>query len=255
MAVGVTVSLLAGASSAQTAAVKVLTLVNAATGRNASPNFPVAARGSLVTIAGRNLANGTFTATSYPIPTNVEGTEVLFEGIAAPLLKVSPTRVLAQVPVELAETGLVDLVVRTSQGASTPLRVALVPQDPGIFEVDTRGAAVAPLNEIAPGDTIIIMVTGLGTTNPPVPSGEPPPASPTVILEATPLVKVGGQAARVTFASLAADQVGVYEIHTEAPRGLWRPTTEVQLIVWTCPGFVDGYGLGFQALCGSCLLS
>ena len=25
--------------------------------------------------------------------------------------------------------------------------------------------------------------------------------------------------------------------------------------VWTCPGFVDGYGLGFQALCGSCLLS
>ena len=24
---------------------------------------------------------------------------------------------------------------------------------------------------------------------------------------------------------------------------------------WTCPGFVDGYGLGFQALCGSCLLS
>ena len=26
-------------------------------------------------------------------------------------------------------------------------------------------------------------------------------------------------------------------------------------VVWTCPGFVDGYGLGFQALCGSCLLS
>ena len=24
---------------------------------------------------------------------------------------------------------------------------------------------------------------------------------------------------------------------------------------WACPGFVDGYGLGFQALCGSCLLS
>ena len=24
---------------------------------------------------------------------------------------------------------------------------------------------------------------------------------------------------------------------------------------WTCPGFVDGYGLGFQALCGNCLLS
>ena len=27
------------------------------------------------------------------------------------------------------------------------------------------------------------------------------------------------------------------------------------LVDWTCPGFVDGYGLGFQALCGSCLLS
>ena len=26
--------------------------------------------------------------------------------------------------------------------------------------------------------------------------------------------------------------------------------------IWTCPGFVDGYGLGFQALCcGNCLLS
>ena len=25
--------------------------------------------------------------------------------------------------------------------------------------------------------------------------------------------------------------------------------------VWACPGSVDGYGLGFQALCCNCLLS
>ena len=30
---------------------------------------------------------------------------------------------------------------------------------------------------------------------------------------------------------------------------------EREATVWACPGSVDGYGLGFQALCCNCLLS
>ena len=32
-------------------------------------------------------------------------------------------------------------------------------------------------------------------------------------------------------------------------------TGAVKDIIWACPGSVDGYGLGFQALCCNCLLS
>ena len=49
----------------------------------------------------------------------------------------------------------------------------------------------------------------------------------------------------------------VNRLDERAPRRLRGPAgTLGKLLSWTCPGFVDGYGLGFQALCcGNCLLS
>ena len=46
-----------------------------------------------------------------------------------------------------------------------------------------------------------------------------------------------------------------HAVEVEGLRRAIGAGTAEQFEGWTCPGFVDGYGLGFQALCGSCLLS
>lgn len=104
----------APAAQAQTPAINLQGVVNAATGRSAS-SVPVAARGSLVSIYGDNLSGTTASANRLPLPTQLPGTgtQVFFGGIAAPLFYVSPTQINAQVPFELPNSGSVDLVCGT----------------------------------------------------------------------------------------------------------------------------------------------
>ena len=123
-------------AQAQTPTINPLGLVNAATGRSSS-SVPVAARGSIVSIFGKNFSTATASADRVPLPIQLPGTgtQVLFGGIAAPLFFVSPAQINAQVPFELPDVSSVDLVVRNEFGASAPLNVTLLAQDPGIFVV------------------------------------------------------------------------------------------------------------------------
>ena len=254
---------------AQTPTINPQGFVNAATSRN-SPGVPVAARGAIVSIYGSNFLNETFAATSYPLSTETpgDGTQVLFDGIAAPLFYVSSTQINAQVPVELPDSGLVNVVVRNQIGASAPLKVAMVTQDPGVFVVvkhvyrpisplraalvtqDTTISVVveqfqpiSPLNPILPGDTITIWATGLGSVSPHVPSGQPGPTSMLAVLEITPLVKVGGYPAKILYAGLAPGLAGLYQINAEVSMDLWNPTADVELIT---PGGIGPQGLSVE---------
>ena len=94
-------------------------LVNGATGRSNS-SVPVAARGSLVTIFGSNLASTTLTANGVPVPKQLGSTQVFFGNIPAPLLYVSPSEIKAQVPFELPDVVSVDLVIQNGNGNSGP---------------------------------------------------------------------------------------------------------------------------------------
>ncbi len=59
------------------------------------------APGSIVSLFGSNLApSGTEFASAPPWSKSVEGTSVFIDGLAAPLLYVSPTQINAQVPLE-----------------------------------------------------------------------------------------------------------------------------------------------------------
>lgn len=218
-------------AQAQTPAIDPGGLVNAATLLRFS--VPVAVRGSIVSIFGNNFSSATVTADSLPLPTQLPGTgtQVLFGGVPAPLFYVSPTQINAQVPFDLPESGFVDVVVRNEGSGSPPLQATLVAQDPGIFLVTRQGSPVSTSNPILPGDPFIILATGLGLPNPPVPSGHPGPTSPLALLDRTPLVKVGGQVAKIEFAGLAPEMVGVHQINATAPADLWNPTTDVTLVV------------------------
>lgn len=133
--------------------------------------------------------------------------------------------------------------MRNESGASAPLKVTLLTQDPGIFIVWRQGLPVSVSNPILPGDAIIIWATGLGPVSPPVPSGQPGPSAPLAVLAITPLVKVGGELATVEFAGLAPGLVGVYQINATVPADLPAPTEDIALIVPPVTGPAGPQGL------------
>jgi uncharacterized protein (TIGR03437 family) len=98
------------------------------------------AAGTVVSIMGANLSAGSASADTNqnPLPDQLAGTEVYFNGIRAPLFSVSPTQITAQVPWEVNDTTSVNAFVRSVQSdgsvvVTTPVAVTIVPQNPGIY--------------------------------------------------------------------------------------------------------------------------
>jgi len=98
---------------------------------------------SLVTILGDDLADFTSEVQdlSKPLPYSLGNTQVYFDGKLAPLVFVSPDRVVAQMPVEMAGSNSASGVVRTIRQdgrvtVSTPVAVRLIAQNPGVFDSD-----------------------------------------------------------------------------------------------------------------------
>jgi phage tail sheath gpL-like len=107
------------------------------------------APGTIVSIMGTNLSAGTASAdlSQTSLPTQLDGTEVYFNGIRAPLYYVSPTQINAQVPWELNDTTSINAFVRSVMGDgsvvnTTPVAVTIVPANPGVFTVGSSGVGV-----------------------------------------------------------------------------------------------------------------
>lgn len=98
--------------------------------------------GTLVSVLGNSgslSANTVSANTSAPsLPTTLGGTQVFVDGIAAPLLYVSPSQINLQIPWELNTTSSVSVYVRSvmndgSIQITAPVASTIVTQNPGIF--------------------------------------------------------------------------------------------------------------------------
>jgi uncharacterized protein (TIGR03437 family) len=135
----------------------------------------------LVSIYGSNLAVQTAIANVLPLTTQLGGTSVAFNGIAAPLLYVSSEQINAQVPSGVQGSINANVIVTTAAGNSSAF---LIPVNsgsaPGIFTQDSSGCGqAAALNIHADGSTtpntpqssfdpqkdagLAIFMTGLGS--------------------------------------------------------------------------------------------
>jgi uncharacterized protein (TIGR03437 family) len=129
------------------------------------------APGTIVSIFGTNLSATTASATtsvSQPsLPTELGGTQVYFNGIAAPLYMVSPTQINAQVPWELGDQTSVNAYVRSVMANgnimySTAVGVPIVPANPGIY-FQTGSTLNPPLGLVYHGSsyaTAIVSIDG-----------------------------------------------------------------------------------------------
>ncbi len=210
---------------AQTPVVGTGGVVDAATFR--APVVP----GSLVTIFGTNLSSATASAGVIPLPLMLGEVSVSFNGIAAPLLYVSPGQINAQLSWAVSATAPVSVVVTNGGVPSAAQAVQVGAFSPGLFAVAGHAIAINPDGSLAaptgsipgfashpatPGDTLILLASGLGPVNPAgITANNSLDAQRSTTT--TPTVVIGGAAAPVTFSGLSPQFVGVYQINVVMP--------------------------------------
>lgn len=208
-------------------------LQNAASYSTETPVSP----GSIVSLFGVNLAKTTPPRASVPLPTTLGDTQVLVNGLPAPLFYVSPTQINFQIPWELAAQTQASLTVTTGGLTSSAQTIKLAGSAPGIFSVDSTGKGqgailIASTAEVAApsgsipgiaarpvrrGEFVTIYCTGLGPVGNRPPTGAAAQRNPLSETTALPVVTIGGIAARVLFSGLAPDSVGLYQVNAEVP--------------------------------------
>ncbi|MGH9782564.1 MAG: hypothetical protein ACRD88_00115, partial [Terriglobia bacterium] len=198
-------------------------------------------------VFGRNLAQGENHASQLPLEKTLGGATVNIGGIEAPLFFSIEGQINAQVPFELAPNSRPHVVVQTARpSASTaltlPETVTVAVARPAIFAVNQQGFGQGAIlnqdfspnsasNPAARGSVIQVFATGLGSTQPAVPSGRPAPGSPLAHVTVAVEARIGDRSARVHFAGLAPNFVGLYQVNVEIPAEI-QPGSAVPLVLY-----------------------
>ena len=210
-------------------------VVNSVTGDSTQAVAP----GSIVSIFGSQLASTTATADSVPLSTSIAGISVTFNGVATPVRLVSPNLISVQVPWETDPTKPGSVVVTQNGVSSAAASVAVAQYSPGLhaiqnlgrsnlaLAVNSDGSLAQPTGIIPgltthpaqPGDTLMLLATGLGPVDSPISNGTA--SSDTVRNALTqPQVTVSGIGATVASATLSASFVGAYQVQMTVPGGV-----------------------------------
>jgi len=191
------------------------------------------APGEIAALFGSGLTAGaTQVATSQPLPTTLAGTQVLINGVAAPLFFVSPTQINFQVPRTTSSTTIVPAVQSSTALVEVISNGALIragsfqiaPSVPALFTTNQSGTGgVAALDAFtnAPGpfnarqangqpNIIAVFGTGLGADVTDV-DGD---------VKATVQATIGGNAMTVSYAGRAPGFTGLNQFNLTFPANL-----------------------------------
>ena len=171
------------------------------------------------------------------LPDELQGTQVLFDGEAAPLLSVQATEILAIVPQDVASKTTVTMNVE-NQGVGASAVLGVVAAAPGIFV--SSGTQAAAINEDgslngadhpAPAGSIVaLFLTGAGVTDPPAIDGVLP-GLPLPQLALPVMVTVGGAAAEVVYAGSALGLPGLGQVNIVVPAVAPSNAVPIQIAV------------------------
>jgi len=192
------------------------------------------APGEIVTIfgvqVGPNELVGTKVGSDRKLATQLGGTQVLFDGVPAPMLYTSAGQTAAIVPFGVSGLSITALQVLVNGFLSNSVTLYVEDEIPGIFTVDASGAGQAavlnqdysvnsPANPAKQGSVIMVYATGLGLVNPPVADGAITGTSPSKQVQPV-TATVGPNQADVLYAGTAPGLVaGVSQINIRLPAG------------------------------------
>ncbi|MBC8166052.1 MAG: hypothetical protein H7Y20_09280 [Bryobacteraceae bacterium] len=213
--------------------------VESSIANSASPRAEGLAPNTLATLYGKFLSHTTRSLQPEDIaagilPTTLRGTgvRVIVGGFLAPVLYISPTQVNFVVPPSLLP-GDWELRLGLDSRSGPAVRVRLSAASPALFSMDpefviaTRGDGSLLTNEKPGkgGEIVVLYATGLGTTLPPIVSGQ-------IVVGAAGLermrdfrVELNGEAVaaeRVLYAGLAPGFAGLYQVNLRLPEGIGR---------------------------------
>ena len=204
----------------------ITTVFNAASGAQGS-----IAPGEIVTITGAGLgpANGAELRLQddNTVATQVEGTRVLFETYAAPILYTSAGQINVVVPYEVSGMNSVRVVVEYQGIRSVPVAYQTSATAPGIFTTTQTGKGQgAILNQNSSynavdtpaerGSIVQVFATGEGVVNPAAPTGSVTSTGRTPVARVR--ATVGGTDADVVFAGAAPGAVaGLLQVNVRIP--------------------------------------
>ncbi len=188
------------------------------------------APGTMATAFGVGLAETTEVASGYPLPLELGGGSMTFNGsISVPQLLASYGQRNFQIPWELSGLSEAALTVTVGEETSSEVVVPLASVSPGIYVLNHSGQAAALIASTgqlvaAPGggffsarparagESIEVYATGLGSvTNPPA-TGAAALADPASVTVEHVSVRVGDVSMEATFSGLAPSFAAVYRV-------------------------------------------
>ena len=197
--------------------------------------------GGIGSIFGAELADDMLKAEDLPLPFELGGARVRVDGWEAPLFFVSSRQINFQVPFEVTSPGQVNVVV-TRNGEDSPIEPAVIAEfAPAVFLNPSTGepiiqrhpdeALITAANPAKPGDVLIIFVTGIGGVSNPPATGAATADSPLARARVTPVVTVGGEAAKVLFAGLTPRFTGLGQINIQLSESLATTGPTMPLVI------------------------
>jgi uncharacterized protein (TIGR03437 family) len=195
--------------------------------------------GELVTIFGTGIgpaaaAGATTDPATGRLATNIGGVQVLFNGVAAPMIYASSTQISAVVPYEMSTVANPSVWINFAGQTSNAYPLTMAATAPGLFAQNASGSGPGailnqdnslngPNHGAASGSVVQVFMTGEGQTTPQVVTGAittatlpPPQVTPAPVQPVG--VFINGQQVPYTYAGEAPGMVaGVMQLNVQIP--------------------------------------
>jgi uncharacterized protein (TIGR03437 family) len=194
---------------------------------------------SIASAFGSDLSLRTEAAPSLPLPSELAGTQVIVNGIAAQLLYVSPTQVNFVMPSSL-DSGPATIIIKCPNGNYALATSTIATTTPSLFTTNAAGSGdaaalstpdgityfPAPFDVTVNGKPNFLILFGTGfrhaaATNPTDENG---------VAESV-KVTIDGQDAKVLYCGAQGFYVGLDQLNVEIPATIQAGTSRVEVVV------------------------
>lgn len=212
---------------------------------NAASYIPGVTEGTIAALFGSGFTDtpGIHLASGFPLPTQLSGTSVTVNGIAAPLLAVVEQAGEGQINFQVPHSPTYNqqlVIVVNDNGKERTFYARNWAEQLGIFGslAHVNGDPITETNPAQPGEQITIYWTGVSGYNFVysngvfyVPDGIPSPPSAPCVSYFDPKVQIGGIAADVSSCSATPGLAGIGQVVVTVPPGLTSGDYDVAVTV------------------------